>query len=177
MYLTEGCRNKTTLRTSLQKVLNNNKLLLQLRALGIIGKLITGPWMHQLYTITNLESIAYIKTCLQNLIQLRETPLIALQSKNDTFGVPLYPESDPVLQELLNATTSDLEMLELHEILVLLIGGIIDVIQRQLYDYFEGRLAHLTPSIEGQTLSAPVHNMLLSTLLDWQTTLSGKQRT
>ena len=41
-----------------------------------------------------------------------------------------------MLQELLNATTSDLEMLELHDILVLLIGGIIDVIQRQLYDYF-----------------------------------------
>ena len=80
--------------------------------------------------ITNLESITFIKTCLQNLIPLRETPLIALQSKNDTFGVP---ESDPAFQELLTAIISDLEMLQLHEILVLLIGGIIDVIQRQMY--------------------------------------------
>ena len=40
------------------------------------------------------------------------------------------------------------------------LGRIIDVIQRQMYDYFEGHLApHLTPSIANQTLSEPVHDM------------------
>ena len=50
----------------------------------------------------------------------------------------------------LYASQAELEKIELHEILVLLIGGIIDVIQRQMYDYFEGNLVHLTPSIAVQ---------------------------
>ena len=51
-----------TLRTSLVKDLRNINILLQLRALGIIGKMVTGPWMHELYTnsgISNLNSINY----------------------------------------------------------------------------------------------------------------------
>ena len=71
----------------------------------------------------------------------------------------LYPDSDAVLKELQTADIEELEKNELHCILFLLIGGIIDVIEKQLYDYFEGNLAHLTPLIAGQTLSAPVHNM------------------
>ena len=97
MYLENVCNSKTTLRTALIKDLRNNKILLQLRALGLIGKLVTGPWMHQLYTnqaITNLESSTFIKTCLQNLNALKESPLLALQVKTDTFGVPLSPNSE-----------------------------------------------------------------------------------
>ena len=47
MYLENACNNKTSLRTALQKVIRNNRLVLQLTALGLIGKLVTGPWMHQ----------------------------------------------------------------------------------------------------------------------------------
>ena len=69
IYLNSSCGNTTSLRSALQKDLINDKLLLQLQALGIIGKLVTGPWMKQLYRnpgITNLDTI-YIKTCLQYL--------------------------------------------------------------------------------------------------------------
>ena len=162
MYLENVCNSKTTLRTALIKDLKNNKILLQLRALGLIGKLVTGPWMHQLYTnqaITNLESSTFIKTCLQNLNALKESPLLALQVKTDTFGVPLSPDSDAVLKKLQTAEIEELEKKELHCMLCLLIGGIVDVIQKQLYEYYEGSLAHLDPSIARQTLSAPVHNM------------------
>ena len=70
IYLDTSCRNTTSLRSALQKDLRNDKSLLQLQALGIIGKLVTGPWMKQLYGnpgITNLATISYIKTCLQYL--------------------------------------------------------------------------------------------------------------
>ena len=33
------------------------------------------------------------------------------------------------------------------------------MVQKQIYEYYEGSLAHLDPSIARQTLSAPVHNM------------------
>ena len=84
MYLENVCNSKTTLRTALIKDLRNNKILLQLRALGLIGKLVTGPWMHQLYTnqsITNLESSTFIKTCLQ-FECLKGIPFTSFASKN-----------------------------------------------------------------------------------------------
>ena len=46
IYLDKSCNNTTTLRTSLLKDLRNMNILLQLRALGIIGKMVTGPWIH-----------------------------------------------------------------------------------------------------------------------------------
>ena len=68
--------------------------------------------MHQLYTnqaITNLESSTLIKTCLQNLNALKEFPLLALNVKTDTFGVPLSPDSDAVLKKLQTAEIEELE--------------------------------------------------------------------
>ena len=43
------CFNNTTLRTSLIKDLQYNGILIQLRVLGLIGKVITEPWMKILY--------------------------------------------------------------------------------------------------------------------------------
>ena len=140
MYLENVCNSKTTLRTALIKDLRNNKILLQLRALGLIGKLVTGPWMHHLYTnqaITNLESRTFIKTCLQNLNALKESPLLALQVKTDTFGVPLSPDSDAVLKKLQTAEIEELEKKELHCMLCLLIGGIVDVIQKPITSVYQ----------------------------------------
>ena len=49
--------------------------------------------MHELYTnagISNLDSVSYIKRCLQNLNARTESPLMMLQTKTDTFGVSLH---------------------------------------------------------------------------------------
>ena len=50
-----------------------------------------------------------------------------------------------------------LEKVSLNEILFRLITGIIEVIERQMYDNIE--IQHSTP-MASQTLSAPAHNML-----------------
>ena len=109
-YLDSSCQNTTSLRSALQNNLRNNKLLiLELQALGIIGKLITGPWMQQLYAnqkITNLDSIPYVKTCLQNLYLLRNCPQLIFDMKNDMFGISLDEDSDEVLHSLRNAVLS-----------------------------------------------------------------------
>ena len=60
VYLETMCRNETTLRLALLNDLKNKHILLQLQALGLLGKVITGPWMQQLYDnskITNLENL------------------------------------------------------------------------------------------------------------------------
>ena len=162
IYLEKSCNNNTTLRTSLVKDLRNINILLQLRALGIIGKMVTGPWMHELYTnsgISNLDSINYIKMCLQNLNALKENPLMMLQANTDTFGVSLDVGSDAVVNELQNSATTEQDKLVLNDILVQLLEGVICVIKKQLHDYLEGTLTNLSPSIVHQASSAPVHNM------------------
>ena len=82
-------------------------ILLQLCALGIIGKMVTGPWMHEIYTnagIPNLDSVNY---SLENMNALKESPLMMLQAKTDTFGVSLDVDSDAVLNELQNSATTE----------------------------------------------------------------------
>ena len=81
VYLETMCRNETTLRLPLLSDLKNKHILLQLQALGLLGKVITGLWMQQLYDnskITNLEVTPYIKTCLDNLKMLTRSPLLML---------------------------------------------------------------------------------------------------
>ena len=45
LYLDTFCHNTTSLPSALQKDIKNDHLFLQLQALGLIGKLVTGPWM------------------------------------------------------------------------------------------------------------------------------------
>ena len=47
-YLDNTCRCATGFRSALQKDLKNEQILLQLQALGLMEKLVTGPWMQQL---------------------------------------------------------------------------------------------------------------------------------
>ena len=101
IYLDTSCCNTTSLRSALQKDLRNDKSLLQLQALCITGKLVTGPWMKQLYGnpgITNLDTISYIKTCLQYLKSLKDCPLLVLTTCTDMFGIDLDKETDAILQ-------------------------------------------------------------------------------
>ena len=101
-------------------------ILLQLRALGIIGKMVTGPWIHELYTNAGiLDSVNYITMCLENLNALKESPLMVLQAKTDTFGVSLDVDSDAVLNELQNSATTEQDKIVLNDILVQLLESII----------------------------------------------------
>ena len=67
IYLDKSCNNTITLRTSLLKALRNINILLQLRALGIIGKMVTRPWMHELYTNAGISTFTVQKVCYATL--------------------------------------------------------------------------------------------------------------
>ena len=65
IYLDKSFNNTTTLQTV--RDLRNINILLQLRALGIIGKMFTGPWMHELYTNTGISNLDSIKINLLHI--------------------------------------------------------------------------------------------------------------
>ena len=48
-YLQNFCTVRNSLRSAIEGDLKNTYVLECLRALGIVGKVLTGPWMHQLY--------------------------------------------------------------------------------------------------------------------------------
>ena len=128
IYLDKSCNN-TIIRTSLLKDLN---ILLQLRALGIIGKMVTRPWMHELYTnagISNLDSVNYTKNVSRKLECIKRVPFDDVQAKTDTFGVSLDVDSDAVLNELENSVTTEQDKIVLNDVLVQLLEGIRYVIK------------------------------------------------
>ena len=57
--------------------------------------------------ISNLDSINYIQMCLENMNTLKESHLMMMQAKADTFSVSLDVDSDAVLNELQNSSTTE----------------------------------------------------------------------
>ena len=68
LYLQKYCSCQTGFRTSLLKDLSSPYIQIQLKVLGLIGKLLTGPWMVVLYSnkdgMSNLESVPVLKSFL-----------------------------------------------------------------------------------------------------------------
>ena len=142
VYLETMCRNETTLHlVLLNDLLKNKHILLQLQALGLLGKVITGPWMQQLYDnskITNLEVTPYIKTCLDNLKMLTRSPLLMLEVSEDAFGATLDRETDDVMCSLINCECNESEKDDLNVILSKILAGMILIIEKQLNEYIQG---------------------------------------
>ena len=101
-YLKRSCRNNTAFKPALIKDLENNDILVELQALGLIGKLVTGPWMTILYSnkLTNLETVPVLQTCIRNMKLLKDSPGTVLAADRDMFGGMLTVDADPVLQSL-----------------------------------------------------------------------------
>lgn len=77
-YLQKSCNCQTGFRTSLLKDLSSPYLQMQLKALGLVGKLLTGPWMVVLYSnkevLSNLEAVPLLKSCVEKLMALSGNP-------------------------------------------------------------------------------------------------------
>ena len=65
--------------------MQNNSILLQLKALGLLGKVLTGPWMKVLYgnksKSANLGMVPVLKKCVNQLKVVRENPMSILDMR------------------------------------------------------------------------------------------------
>ena len=90
VYLDKLCNCNTGFRTSLLKDLSNTRIQIQLKALGILGKILTGPWMSVMYRnkdrLSNLEAVTILKRCVDKVKEQLETPLSVLGLTEDCFG-------------------------------------------------------------------------------------------
>ena len=158
-YIEKWCACNSTLPKALLKDLQCSEGQAQLKALGLMGKLLTGPWMQVVYSnvenIHHLEMSAYFQTVINSLKQVKETPQMVLTMKTDFFGKELSLE-DPVLSSLRQAPEDQPAFLKIVSILS---DGFIEVLERQLHSYIKGSLSKPTEKMLEETKSAPNHNI------------------
>ena len=100
-YLQKYCNNNTSFKTSLIRDLQNNSITLQL---GLLGKVLAGPWMKVLYgnksNSTNLGTVHVLKKSFEQLKVARENPMSVLNMQEDLFAQALHPADEKILEYL-----------------------------------------------------------------------------
>ncbi|GFR77463.1 hypothetical protein ElyMa_005825800 [Elysia marginata] len=97
------CTGGGLLRVNILKDLKNDDIMVQVWALGIVGKLVSGPWMTKFYSseMSNLSMGPLICQCVKSLDEWTEKPEEIFLPTRDAFGTPLDPSNDTVLSALL----------------------------------------------------------------------------
>ena len=148
------------LRGALLADFSNRVTIMEFQVLGLVGKLLTGPWMKKFYTSYldeshHIDGINTVKTVLQALKAQVDCPLDVLSAKKDFFGTTLDPESDQILSKLQSQPAQDQSPL-FEYMMSAVLSSIIDVIERQYSRYFS---MELTETLKKETASARSHNI------------------
>ena len=143
------------LSSAVLKDLSNEAILVQLQVLGLLGKVLTGPWMVLFYSnqkkASNLETNEQLKKAVQSLKDISRNPQSLLTCSVDSFGNELtideklqslrsvsYPGFDTVAKQVAEAMTTTLE--------------------RQLSRYLTGDLSCPSMDMLSVCKSAPLNN-------------------
>ena len=137
--------------------LRNPDIMVQLQILGLLGKLLTGPWMVLFYKNAlkkrNLEMRPEIMSALVRLSEIEVDPSLLLSTKKDLFGHTL-PTDDRTLIALRNAPSHE----RFNSLAVILVKSAKTVLDRQLERYTTGDLSSPTPEMFDICSSADVNN-------------------
>ena len=138
-YLQKYCNNNTSFNTSLIKDLQHKSITLQLKALGLLGKVLTGPWMKVLYgnkaKTTNLGMVPVLKNCVDKQKAARENPMSLLNMQEYLFGQALHPADDEILADLQRPSDPPKELE--HILSKLLEGSVKVLLADYLLRYYE----------------------------------------
>ena len=147
---------------------------LEMQVLGLIGKLLTGPWISKFYVtadceISHVDGISIVKAIIMTLKSYIKTPKETLSTKVDFFGQPLKDEVPLVTQleahgQLLKDESTVLQKLQEDPVDAALfavmmqqcLSGIVAVLERQYKKYLE---LDLTEELRKETRSARCHNI------------------
>lgn len=129
----------------------------EIHVLGLVGKLLTGPWMKKFYRgavtqVDHVEGISMVKSLLTRLKNV-EKPLDLLKTDENFFGEKL-DTSDATLQALLRQPPEDASMFS--SMMGSCLKAAIDVLDRQYEKYFA---MDVTDVLKEETKSARAHNI------------------
>ncbi|XP_055883310.1 uncharacterized protein LOC106069644 [Biomphalaria glabrata] len=161
VYLEKFCKSMK-LREAIEKDLTNPDVMVQIRVLGLFGKLLTGPWRKLFYNkssglreLSHLEMTPFVRRSITTLKELQLNPASILTLEFDVFGHPLLV--DDVLVVLRDVELQPGE--RFFRTVSVLASCFVKVLERQLDDYLTGDLANPTEAMMLQTSSAPLHNI------------------
>jgi len=143
---------------------------MEMQFLGLLGKLLSGPWMKMFYTsaesqINFVEGIRVVKLVVARLKDKLERPITVLAMKKDFFGNDLNA-SDVLLQSLQSGPSHNELFMNMAKVCL---QAAVDVLERQYQKYF---VADLTEKL--MTESARSHNILAEELVGMFGALKNK---
>ena len=131
--------------------------MLDLQALGIVGKLVTRPWMTRFYknpgNLGHTDTRPYVQAA-EAAIKLwirNQTSILSLSENCFGLGVcPLYETFHALLE------VDDILRPQLTVKVVMVLKGYLNVIQRQLVDELN---IPITPQLRDKTKTVPANNI------------------
>ncbi|KAK2140230.1 hypothetical protein LSH36_1428g00005 [Paralvinella palmiformis] len=129
----------------------------EMSVLGLIGKLLSGPWMTKFYTapekqVSHVEGITIVRDVLKTLKAYVANPELVLTTKTDFFRNPL-DMADPTLMKLQQCPDSEMLFFKMVKACL---SSIITVLERQYDRYFT---MDITDRLKQETESARCHNI------------------
>ncbi|XP_064605780.1 uncharacterized protein LOC135470675 [Liolophura sinensis] len=152
-----GCASCGGLQAAMLKDFVNPVAKVELQVLGLVGKILSGPWMTKFYTspekqVDHVDGIPIVKNVIDTIKENAENPMSLLTNSTDFFGNELN-SCDSTLKCLQERPADEnlfCQMMQavLEEIAV--------VLERQYSRYFS---LELTEQLRKETESARSHNI------------------
>ena len=161
-YLSRFCAaNK--LRAAILPDIQNPAIRVQLQVLGLLGKVMSKPWMGKFYANRankkNLEMEAPMKAAIAQLKTFVNNPSELLTCTHDVFGCPIEVDKE------LDALRREPKHSQFDEVAQKVFGSTIEVLERQLKRYLEGDLSQPTDEMLDICSSASLINFHAERLL------------
>ncbi|XP_050404243.1 uncharacterized protein LOC126820380 [Patella vulgata] len=156
-FLGSGSVSCGGLVPSLLKDFGLETAITEMQVVGILGKLLTGPWMTKFYAsaeseVSHMEGINIVKDVLCTLRQTLDDPVSIITRNVDFFGGAFKPD-DKTLHSLLREPVNK-DMFRIMATACL--KAIIEVLERQYKRYFG---MDITEQLRRETESARLHNI------------------
>lgn len=148
------------LQQCIRQDFSNPIAALEMKVLGLIGKMLTGPWMSTFYTsadteIDHIQGINIVKGVISEIRACGEEPLLILTRADDFLGNSLDTENDLTLKELRTEPGPE-DQTTFFVMVEACMSAIVAVLERQYSRYFE---MDISDELQKQTESARLHNI------------------
>ena len=160
------------LQASIREDFENPSAILEMKILGSVGKLLTGPWMQVFYTsaqheLHHIEGISVVRNVMLCMKVAAEEPYSVLTRDTDFFGRQLSSDDETIKQ--LRTEPSDKELFT--EMTAACLNTVVSVLERQYKRYFA---LDLSDKLRQETSSARSHNIDAEEIMGMYS--AGKQR-
>lgn len=152
----EGTVTCGGLQSAIAQDFGNPVAEVEIQTLGLVGKLLSGPWIRRFYTastteVSHVDGIGIVKDVLARVRACSVKPEETLTMRNDFFGEELKQDD-----ELARLQQSPIDSDLFRKMMEGCLTAIVTVLQKQYSRYFD---LDVTEKLRNETESARCHNI------------------